>query len=125
MQRATPRIVVAVLTVAATILASGAASAATTGGSWTAYPGQSTVYKTQVQQPINADGSSVFANNSKGVIPVKFALLSGLGPFVFESICSDNPGCSNVPGKTANDFSFLSFAPSGTLLFNDLTNLTA
>src|SRR5216683_789263 len=118
MKRATPRIVVAVLTVAATILASGAASAATTTtGSWTAYPGQSTVYKTQVQQPINADGTSVFANNDKSVIPVKFALLSGLGPFVFESIYADNPG------NTANDYSFLSFTPDAPTTFNQITNL--
>ena len=60
MKRAAPRLVVAVVTMAATILTSSAASAASTTGSWTAYPGQSTVYKTQVQQPINADGTSVF-----------------------------------------------------------------
>ena len=134
MKRATPRIVVAVLTVAATILASGAASAATTtSGSWTAYPGQSTVYKTQVQQPINADGTSVFANNSKSVIPVKFALLSGLGPFVFESIYSDNTSpddgggtCGTGSGADhANDCAFLSFTPATTTTFNQITTLIA
>jgi hypothetical protein len=102
MNRATRLIILAVVVLVVAILAAGTASA-TTPGSWEAYPGQSTVDKTQVKQPINADGSSVFANNDKAVIPVKFSLLSGLGPFVFESICSDNPGCSPLPGKTAND----------------------
>jgi hypothetical protein len=103
------------------------ASAQSTTGTWVAYPGQSTAYQTQVKQPINDVPSasdqnvSVFANKNKNVIPVKFGLLSGLGPFVFESIYSDNPG------NTANDFSFLSFTPDSTLnlTFNDLYNLVA
>jgi hypothetical protein len=113
----------------APILATVAASATTTG-TWQAYPGQSKIYETEVKQPINDVSGptdpnvSVFANNSKTVIPVKFGLLSGLGPFVFESICSDNPLCTPT-GNTANDFSFLSFTPSGTPTFNDINNLTA
>jgi hypothetical protein len=121
MNRAARLIVIAVATLSLTIGTSGMASA-TTAGTWTAYPGQSTIYQTQLKQPLNADGSSVFANNSKSVIPVQFALLSGLGPFVFESIYSDG---TDPNENTTDDYSILSFTPSTTLTFNDLTNLTA
>ena len=86
-------------------------------GTWEAYPGQTAVYQTSVQQPINADGSSNFKANGKAVIPVKFGLASGSGPFVFESIGS------NVP--TTDDYSFVSFTPSSTLMFSDITELSA
>jgi hypothetical protein len=108
-----------VIAVVLAVLAAPLVAGAATQGTWTAYPGQQTVYRTEVQQPINADGTSVFANNEKSVVPVKFALFSGLGPFVFESIYSDNPG------NTANDFSYLRFGPSDAITFNDLYNLTA
>jgi hypothetical protein len=106
---------------------------AATAGTWVAYPGQQTVYQTQVNQPINADGSSVFANNSKSVIPVKFSLLSGLGEFKFESIYSDNTSfddgggaCGTGSGADhANDCAFLSFTPSSTTTFNQITDLVA
>lgn len=58
-------------------------------GTWAAYPGQTGVYQTSVQQPINADGSSNFKANGNAVIPIKFGLASGSGPFVFESIGSN------------------------------------
>ena len=91
---------------------------ATSNGTWTAYPGQAAVYQTSVQQPINADGSSNFKANGKAVIPMKFGLSTGLGPFVFESIGS------NV--STADDFSYVSFAPSSsTITFNDITELSS
>ena len=90
---------------------------ASTNGTWTAYPGQSTTYQASVQQPINADGSSNFKANGKTVIPVKFALGQGLGAFVFESIGSDT--------STDNDFSYVSFAPSSTVTFNDITQLSS
>src|SRR6188474_2708915 len=73
---------------------------ASANGTWAAYPGQSTSYQTSVQQPINADGSSNFKSNGKAVIPVKFGLSQGTGPFVFESIGSDT--------SIDNDYSFLS-----------------
>src|SRR6185503_15711570 len=88
-----------------------------TDGTWTLYPEQQTQYTTDVQQPINADGSSCFKDNGKAVIPVKFSLLSAPGPVVFESIYSDS-----VPD---NDFSFLSFTPSTPITFNELTELRA
>jgi hypothetical protein len=122
MKRVSRLVVLAVMAVAAPVLASGAS--ATTSGTWVAYPGQKTVYKTEVKQPINADGTSVFGSNniSNSVIPVKFGLLSGLGSFVFESIYTD--GIDPDP-NTTDDYSFLSFTPSGTLTFNDIANLTA
>jgi hypothetical protein len=88
-----------------------------TTGTWTLYPAQATTYTTAVQQPINADGSSNFKANGKGVIAVKFALSSGTGPAVFQSIGSD--------ASTANDFSFLSFAANPALTLNDITTLSA
>jgi hypothetical protein len=115
----------------------GSASAtSTSAGTWTLYPAQTDVtssstvtsatYKTAVRPPINADGSSNFPGK-RGVIPVQFDLLAGtktvttttrtVGPVVFESIGSD--------ADQANDFSYLSLAPSGTLRFSDLTTLTA
>jgi hypothetical protein len=91
--------------------------AATTTGIWTLYPAQSTSYTTSVQQPINADGSSNFKANGKGVIAVKFALSSGTGPAVFESIWSDV--------ATGNNFSYLSFAANPGLTFSDITTLSS
>lgn len=108
----------------------------TTNGTWTAYPGQSvsiststtthTVYQANVRSPINADGSSNWPKK-RGVIPVQFDLSSAtatdttttttIGPFLFESIFSDS--------NSDNDYSFLSFTPSSTLLFKDITILKA
>ena len=89
----------------------------TANGTWTASPGQATTYQTTVQAPINADGSSNFKANGKAVIPVKFALMAGTGPFVFESIGSDQ--------STANDASYVSFAPSAPVTFSDITGLSS
>jgi hypothetical protein len=95
------------------------ASVTTPNGTWTSFPGQSTVYQTSVQPPINADGTSNFEANGKAVIPVKFGLPQGTGAFVFESICSD------YPANTANDYSFLDWQSSTPLTFADLTQLSA
>src|SRR5262249_26159665 len=89
----------------------------TPNGTWDAYPGQSATYQAAVQQPINADGSSNFKANGRAVIPVKFALFQGTGPFVFESIGSDT--------DTANDSSYVSFTPNTPVTFNDITALSA
>jgi hypothetical protein len=86
----------------------------TDNGTWTASPGQSTSYAAAVQQPINTDGSSKFKANGNAVIPVKFALSQGTGPFVFEST------------EEGYAFSFLTFRPnSTTLTFVDITGLSA
>jgi len=116
------RIIISALTallVAGLLISTAAADTTLTtpNGTWTFYPDQSTSYQTSVQQPINADGSSNFKSNGKAVIPVKFGLSSALGPFVFESIGSDT--------DTANDFSYVSFAPSSTITFNDITELSS
>ena len=73
--------------------------------------------KEPVQQPINADGSSNFKANGNAVIPVKFGLAGGSGPFVFESI-GNNP-------STTDDYSYVSFTPTSTLTFSEITELSA
>src|SRR5512141_2325980 len=113
--------------------ASASTNVTTPNGTWTAYPGQQAIYQTSVQQPINTDGSSNFKANGKTVIPVKFSLSQGLGAFVFESIYSDNTSTNDGNGTCgtgsgadhANDCSFLTFTPSTTVTFNDITRLSA
>lgn len=123
MIRATRLGLVLAVSMAATLFVGSQASAGTTTtGSWVAYPGQQTIYQTQVKKPINADGSSVFANDTTSVIPVQFGLLSGLGPFVFESIYSD--GVDPNPATT-DDYSYLSFTPSPSITFNQVKTLKA
>lgn len=107
---------------AALFAVAGSASGSTVttaNGTWDAYPGQSSSYQTAVQQPINSDGSSNFKAKGTGVIPVKFALSTGTGPFVFQSIGSDNPGI------TANDFSDLVFTPANPITFANISSLVA
>ena len=89
----------------------GQAGAQTPAGTWRLYPSQTSSYVTAVQQPINVDGTSNFKSSGNGVIPVKFSLAIGAGPVVFQSIGSG--------------YSYLSFTPSGTLLFSDLKTLSA
>ena len=110
---------IAVLIVASLVVTPALADTIVTtpNGTWTAYPGQAAVYQTSVQQPINADATSNFKANGKAVIPVKFGLSQGLGAFVFESIYSD--------ASPDTDYSFLSFTPSSTVTFNDITELSA
>ncbi len=95
----------------------GIAFGQTTPGTWSLYPQQSTLYTTSVQQPINADGTSIFKWTGKSVIPVKFSLSISPGPVVFQSIGSDQ--------DTANDYSYLSFVPSSVLSFGNLATLAA
>jgi hypothetical protein len=109
---------IAVLLVAGLLVTPALASTVTTpNGTWSAYPDQATSYGAAIQQPINADGSSNFKANGKAVIPVKFGLSQGLGAFVFESIGSDV--------STDNDYSFVSFTPSSSVTFNDITQLSS
>jgi len=93
------------------------ATAQSPAGTWTLYPPQTTSYTTTVQPPINADGTSNFKSTGKAVIPVKFSLATAPGPVIFNSIGSDT--------DTNNDYSYLSFVPSSTLLFNQITTLNA
>ena len=120
------------ISAAAALGAAGSASAQTTtaNGAWTAYPGQTTISETAVQQPINADGSSNFKANGKGVIPIKFSLRQGLGAFAFDSIYSDDDTETAVPGtpcadELPNNCAFLTFTPSGALNFADVATLAS
>jgi hypothetical protein len=85
-------------------------------GTWDAWPGQSISYQAAIQQPINSDGSSNFRANGNAVIPVKFALSQGIGPFVFES------------KATGYAYSYLVWQPNaanGPFAFNQLKTLSA
>lgn len=84
----------------------------TTTGTWELYPPQSKVYEASVQQPINPDGTSTWPAN-KGVVPVQFKLSQGYGPVVFESI------------QSSGSYSSLTFSPSNSIDFSQITNLTA
>jgi hypothetical protein len=110
---------VVLLIVALPAAASATTIVTTSHGTWTASPGQSTIYQASVQQPVNADGSSNFKANGKTVIPIKFGLASGTGAFVFESIFSDNPSVTN------NDASFLTWTSNAPLTFADIAELSA
>lgn len=110
-------VLVAALVILSTLSAAADTVVTTVNGTWDAYPGQQALSQTSVQPPINADGSSNFKANGKAVIPVKFALSQGTGPFVFESILSDT--------DAANDYSFLSFTPSAPVTFNEITELSS
>jgi hypothetical protein len=93
------------------------AAAATATGTWEQYPTGSAEYQATVQQPINSANTSNWSSKSKGGIPVMFQLSSRTGPAAFESIYST--------ATTADDFAYLSFAPDTSMVFNDLTDLTA
>jgi hypothetical protein len=54
------------------------------------YYTQTNTYFTTVQQPINADGSSVYPAKKAGVVPVKFALSVGLGDLTIISASDGN-----------------------------------
>jgi hypothetical protein len=88
------------------------ASAATTNGTWTQYPGPATTYQAQVQQPINSANTSNWSSKSKGGIPVMFKLQSGAGQAVFQSTATQA-------------YSFMSFTPSASTTFTQITNLAA
>jgi hypothetical protein len=130
---------VVVLAGAITLLTGAGASAGSPAGSWTLYPAQTdtagtpttnttSVYRTAVRPPINADGSSNWPAK-RGVVPVQFDLLAGtktvtttphtVGPVVFRSIFSNNPD------TTADDYSYLVLDPTTSLTFADITSLVA
>lgn len=116
---------------AALLLPAGSVQAATTTGTWAQYPTGATEYLAEVQQPINTANTSNWTSKSKGAIPVMFKLSSGIGPAAFESIYSDNSSpnvdlgiCGTGSGADHNnDCAFMSFTPSASLTFNDITVL--
>jgi hypothetical protein len=110
---------------AALLVAPVAANAATLQqGEWTLdAPGSSTQsYTAQIQQPIDADESSVFSKK-RGVIPVQFKVTeTKKSSFTFESIGSDGP---NTPD---NDYSNVVWTPPSTptpMTVADLNSLVA
>jgi hypothetical protein len=125
-------------------LTAAPASAATTGA-WVLNPAQSvstssttatrSVYQAQVQQPINADGSSSWPSN-RGVVPVQFTLQKATqtttttstttGPVVFQSLL--NAQNDNLPfGTPGQTYSNLTFTPDtqSGLTFGQISTLSA
>lgn len=116
------------------------ASASTTAGSWSLHPAQthtstsstttSTIYKTLVRPPINADGTSNFPKK-RGVIPVQFDLQSATrtdvatttttGPVIFESIIDSDPSTYAASWLALNNPT----VAGQPLTFPQLDNLTA
>jgi hypothetical protein len=98
----------------------------TTNGTWSLSPAVATTYKTQVNQPINSDGSSNFPAK-RGVIPVSFSLSTAPGPAIFQSIGSDGYSGFNVGTGSvyADDCSYLSFTPNTSITFSQLSTLSA
>ena len=132
------------LGVAATLLPLGVALApahsteAATPGSWTFYPGQpytdstssapgSTVYKTAVRAPVNADGTSNFVAK-RGVIPIQFDGLAAPSTVVTTTRTYDPPvwqSIGSTPDDTSDDVTFATLTPSTSLTFDDVTDVHA
>ncbi len=90
------------------------------------YPQQATVYTAIVRPPVKADGSSVFNGSGSTTIPLKFKLSTAPGALKFESVYSNNNTCEECPeGEHSDDFAFLSFTPSNSMVFNDISVLKA
>src|SRR4026209_1374839 len=103
------------ISIAALLVPTGSAMGATPDGIWAQYPTGATEYQAEVQQPINTANTSNWSSKSNGAIPVMFKLSSRIGAAAFESIGSDT--------NTANDYAYMSFTPSTTLLFSEVTEL--
>jgi hypothetical protein len=111
------------------LMTAGAASAGTlTQGSWT-FAGpetSSSSYSAQVQQPINADGSSVF-NNKGRTVPVQFKVTrTDTTGFKFESVVGGDSGQTpSTSGVGENDYSVAHLTMPAGVTVNDLTGLTS
>jgi hypothetical protein len=110
--------------------ASAAASAGTYSGQpgWTLTAPQTDSYNAQVQQPINADGSSVF-NHKSSTIPVQFQV-TDTQSFKFESLlsgyCSPQPCYLPAPGPAGDAAaSSASYTPPAGTTVSQITSLTA
>lgn len=100
--------------------AAPAAAATYTSGPWELDAPGGTTYSAQVQQPINADGSSTW-QAKRGVIPVKFKLYQSQG-YVFESVVTGDSGVTPT-SETAWSGLFYSVPPEVTV--SNITDLTA
>lgn len=108
------------------LVTGGTASAGSyTSGSWSLDAPSTVTAAAQVQQPINADGSSVF-NHKSSTVPVKFKVTQ-TRTFAFESVVQGDSGITPVPyGQPENnDFSALSYTMPDGLTVADITDLTA
>lgn len=109
---------------------SGAASAST-AGTWTLTPPQRTVLSAQPQQPLAGANTTNWSSQSRGAIPVKFGVFQQPGPFVFQSIASDNPagqplfGAGGTFETEPDDFSALTFTPTTAFPLTQLSELMA
>lgn len=128
------RLVLGVLGVCGLLLAfAGSAAGAGTAGTWGLYPAQTytdassttygSAYKSAVQAPINADGSSNFSAK-RGVIAVQFNLLAAPTAITTTTRTYDPPVWKSIGSE--GSVTVASFTPaSSTLTFNDITNLSA
>jgi hypothetical protein len=99
------------------LTAAGTASAATYHqGHWTLDAPGGSSYQAQVQQPINADGSSIFSAKSR-TIPVKWKVTQTQS-FTFESLS----GATTVDNGL---YSALSYTPPAGTTFEQITGLQA
>jgi hypothetical protein len=112
--------------VVAAFAALGAASAASAGtytsGAWTLQAPSTDSFSAQVQQPINADGSSVFSHKSS-TIPVQFKVTDTQG-FTFESLNPSDPNYL-TSGNGENDYSALSYTPPAGTTVSGIIDLEA
>jgi hypothetical protein len=116
--------VLAVPAVAA-FAALGAVSAASAGTytgqpGWTLQAPSTDSFSAQVQQPINADGSSVFSHKSS-TIPVQFKV-TDTQSYMFESVISGDSGATPA-ADTAYSVASYTMPPGVTVA--DINNLTA
>jgi hypothetical protein len=103
------------------LMSGGAASAGTyTSGDWTLVAPGSTTYAAQVQQPINANGSSVF-NHKSSTVPVQYKVTQTQS-FAFESVVSGDSGVT--PGADTG-YSLAYHAMPAGVTVSDLTSLVA
>jgi hypothetical protein len=89
-------------------LSAGTASASTIAGTWSLDAPHTDTYAAQVQQPINPDGSSVWAAK-RGVIPVQFKL-TDTSSYMFESLLASQSDGTSASGA----YSALALTPSET-----------
>jgi len=108
---------------AALLGAASAASAGTyTSGAWTLTAPSTDTYSAQVQQPVNADGSSVFSHKSS-TIPVQFKV-TDTSRFIFESLNSADLNY-HASGPGENDYSALTYTPASNITLGQLSGLAA
>ena len=109
------------------LMTASVASAGTyTAGSWELIAPSTDSVTAQVQQPINADSSSIFSNKTR-TIPVKYKV-TDTKSFAYESVLKGDSGIKPVTDTTSSAYTGWSgiyyTMPAGVTV-NDLTGLTA